>query len=247
MVLQIGNAGSFIQISKRSHNWGQRMNWQLIRLATITHGAALSKTTPIPPTGNPGDVYIHPTNDDIYVWVEEFEDTDATVPAQWYVIGATMGLKMYVEDVNKWFFFNQMGAWQQLFDPDKTHRAIQREFKWYNPYLIRPNSVLFSYVATQEWVIEAGAPGSGAHCEIAPVGGSVVFNIFARGPQVGTITFAAGSTDGVVDIPSEVVVLPTVEENQYEKAHVFRVRSPANTRGMEGLNVTICGKIRSID
>lgn len=247
MVLNIGNAGSFIQVAKRSHAWGERFNWQLIRLSVLTHGSAKSRTTAIPGSGTEGDVYIHPSNNNIYVWVDAFNNGDTVIPAQWYVINTALGVKMFIEDEDKWVFFNQMGEWQVMFDLNKNHRAIAREFHWYNPYLIRPSSTLFSYVATQEWVIEAGAPGSGAHCEIAPVGGSVVFNIFARGPQVGTITFAAGSLDGVVDIPDEVVVLPTVEENMYEKAHVFQVRSPANTRGMEGLNVTICGKIRSID
>jgi hypothetical protein len=246
MVLPIGNAASFIQVAKRSHLWGERMNWQLIRLAVLTHGAAKSKTDSVPATGAPGDVYIHPINKNIYVWVEEFDDGDDIIPEQWYVITRALGVTMYVADEDKWYFLNQMDEWQLKFDPSKEHRAIQREFKWYNPYLIRPNSVLFSYVATQEWVIEAGAPGSGASCEIAP-SSPVTFTIFARGPQVGTITFAAGSLDGVVNIASEVVVLPTVEENQYEKAHVFQVRSPANLYGMEGLSVTICGEIRSID
>lgn len=246
MVLNIGNAGSFVQVAKRSHEWGQKMNWQLIRLAVVTHGAALSKETAVPTTGTEGDVYIHPSNGDIYVWVEEFEDLLDIIPAQWYVIGKSQGLKMFVADEDKWYFVNQMGEWQLLFDLNKTHRSIPREFSWYNPYLIRPSSTLFSYVATQEWVIEAGAPGSGAFCEIAP-SSAVSFTIRARGPVVGSIDFAAGSQDGVVNIASEVVVLPTVEENMYERAHVFTVSSPADLYGMEGLNVTICGKIRSID
>jgi len=246
MVLNIGRAGTARQFSKRSHNWGTLMNWNLIRMAVVTHGAALSKTTVPPATGEENDVYIHPSNGNIYVWVEEFNDGDDIIPAQWYIITTVLGLKMYVADEDKWYFYNQMNEWQLLFDPNKTHRAIPREFSWYNPYLIRPNSTLFSYVATQEWVIEAGAPGSGAYCEIAPTQ-PVSFTIRARGPVVGSITFDAGSLDGSVNIPDEVVCLPTVEENEYEKAHVFQVSSPANLHGMEGLNVTICGKIRSID
>jgi hypothetical protein len=180
------------------------------------------------------------------VWVPAWNDGDSDIAAEWYVITPTVGLIMYVEDEEKWFFYNQMGAWQQLWDPLKQHRPIPREFSFYNPYLVRPRSIIFSYVATQEFVIEAGAPGSGAFCELPP-SGEVIFNIIVSGDSVGSITFNSGSIYGTVSIPNEVVVLPTIEENMYERANLFSVNSPMETKGMEGLNVTIVGKIRSID
>lgn len=247
MTKNIGTPAAWTQISKGSHNWAFKMNEQIIKYGALIQGAAKSRTDALPGSGSPGDVYIHPTNDRIYVWVEEYNDGETVHPAEWYYITPTTGVLMLVIDENKWYCYTHIGEWQMVWDPALSHRAIKCERSFYAPYLIRPSKTIFSYVSTQEFVIPAGAAGSGAFCEVAPTGGSVTYNLVHQGSSQGTIVFAAGSTDGVVTVPSDIIVLPAVMENMYTQARVLTVVSPANTRGMEGLNVTLQGKIRSID
>lgn len=246
MTKNIGSAASWNQIAKRSNTWGAKMNEQIIKFGALIQGSVLSMTTPLPASPSVGDVYINPANGRVCIWVDEFNDGETTHPAEWYVITQTVGLVMLVRDLNKWFVYTNLDEWQMLWDPEKSHRAIPREFSFYAPYRLRPRKTIFSYVATQEFVIEAGAPGSGAFCEIAPTA-TVVLTISKGGVSVGTVTFTAGATDGTVSIPSEVVVLPAVEESMYTQANVLTISSPVDTFLIEGVNVTICGEIRSID
>lgn len=247
MTKSIGRAVSWNQIAKRSNGWGTKMNEQIIKFSVLMQGAVESRTDGLPGGAADWDVYINPADDKIYVWVPTFDDGDTVHDAEWYVITPSIGLVMLVKDENKWYTYNSASDWQMLWDPALEHRAIEREFSFYAPYRIRPSTNVFAYVATQEFTIEADPPGAGAYCEIAPTGGAVVFTITAAGSPAGTITFADGATDGVVDIPVEKVVLPTILDNKYTSAQSLIVRSPANTRGMEGLNFTLSGKIRSID
>lgn len=247
MTKSIGRAVSWNQIAKRSNGWGVKMNEQIIKFSVLMQGAAESRTDALPGSPADWDVYIHPTDDKIYVRAPAFNDGDNDHAAEWYTITPSVGLVMLVKDENKWYVYNNMSEWQMLWDPALSHRAIQREFSFYAPYRIRPNTIIFGYVATQEFTLEATPSGSGAFCEVAPTGGAVVFTIAAGGTTAGTITFADGATDGVVSIPVETVVLPTILENKYTSAKILTVRSPADTRGMQGLNCTLPGKIRSID
>lgn len=249
MVRNIGRASAWTPVGKRSHSWGRKMNDQIVKFGALLQGAVKSMTTPLPGAGVDGDIYIDPADRRIKVWIVAWNDGDGPIAAEWNVIEPTRGLIMYVTDQNKWYSYTEIsgGTWQLLWDPAKTHRAIAREFSFYAPYLIRPNQDAFCYVATKEFTIAAGAPGTGASCEIAPVGGSVVYSIRKNTTEIGTITFAAGSTTGVISFPSEQVILPTIQENMFEQANMLRIRAPANTRSMEGLCLTIAGKIRSID
>ena len=247
MARNVGTSADWQQIPKRSHTWGRKVNDQLVKYGVLLQGSVKSRTDTVPASGASGDIYIHPTNKRIYAWVEAWNDGDGVIPAEWYIIQPTTGLVMHVQDVDKWYVYTQLADWQLLWDPSKSHRAIQREFAFYHPYLIRPSAKIFGYVATKEFAIAAGAPGSGSHCEIAPVGGSVVYSIRKGNAQIGTITFADGSTDGVIDFPNMQVILPAIQENMYEVANILQVVSPANIRSMQGLHVTIQGIIRSID
>lgn len=248
MTRNLGAASSWTMIGKRSNNWGRQMNEHMVKLAALTQGAAKSRTTAIPSAGSAseGDIYIDPATDRVYIFVPAWNDGDTAYPDDWYFVTPTPGLVMFVDDENKWYCFTQLGEWQMLWDPTLTHRSVQREFSFYNPYMVRKKAILFSYVATQETTIEEDAPGSGAFCEVAPTD-VVVLNLLHNGTSVGSITFAAGETEGVVSFPAEVTITPTIEETMYTQARVFQIRSPNDTFGMEGLNVTIKCKIRSID
>lgn len=235
-------------IAKRSNNWGRTMNEHMVKLAALTHGAVKSRTTAIPAASaaSDGDVYIDPATDRVYIFVPAWNDGETAYADDWYFVQPSVGLIMYVEDEQKWYAYTQIGEWQMLWDPTLVHRSIARDFSFYNPYLVRKKAILFSYVATQETTIPAGAAGSGAYCEVAPTA-EVVLNLLHNSASVGSITFAAGATEGVVSFPSEVTITPTIEESMYTQARVFQIRSPDDTFGMAGLNVTIKAKIRSID
>jgi len=246
VVKNIGTTANWTQIPKRSNDWGPRMNEQLVKMAAMLHGSVKSRTTVLPANPAVDDMYIDPETKRINIWVGAFTDDGVTQPAEWYEIVPTLGVKMFVEDEFKWVLFNPNGNWQVIWDMNKSHRAIEREFSWYAPGNIRKNAVIFAYVAAQEFVIEAGAPGSGASCEVAPTS-DVVFNVRKNNASVGNITFLAGQTEGVVNIPNEVAVLPAGQESLYVQANSLSIISPADTHGMIGLNATIRGKIRSID
>lgn len=246
MVKGIGTPTSWVPIAKRSHNWGNRMNEHMVKLAVLTQGSVKSRTTTVPTEGEVGDAYIHPSNKKVYVWIPEWNDGDEIQPGQWYVINPQAGLILMVLDENKWYAYGITETWEVLWDPEKSHRAIAREFSFYVPYLVRPRSTLFSYVATQETTIEAGAPGSGAYCDVPPIA-PVTFNILKGGGSVGSIEFAAGEHYGNITLDEDQIIVPTIEEGMYMQANSFSVRSGEYTYGMEGLNVTIAAKIRSID
>lgn len=246
MAKNTGRANAFRTFGKMSHNWGEGMNINLVKAAALLSGTVLSKTTAIPPTANENDTYIDPATRNIYYWVDAHHDGEAVVPAQWWIIQPTLGLQMLVADEQKIYWFNQDNQWQFAFDLNATHRAVQRAHNFYNPYRIRPSSVLFHYCAGTEFVIPAGAPGSGATLDI-PAAGDMTFQIQHNNSVVGSIFFEAGETQGSVNVPNEVVVHPAIQESAFVRTHTLLVRSPANTYAAEGLAVSIMGKIRAID
>lgn len=246
MTKAIGSSSSYERFPKLSNNWGRKMNEQLVRIATCMHGAVLSMTTPLPASPAVNDTYINPADGKIYVWVDEFTDGATTEPAQWYVITPAMGLLMYVSDEQKFYVRDQYEAWQFVWDLGASHRAVEKELTFYNPYLIRKNAVIFLYCAGTEFTLPAGAPGSGASLDVAATA-DLTFDIQHNGSPVGTVSFAAGSLSGVVTVPSTVVVHPAIEENMYVQAHTLQIVSRAETYAAEGLSISLKGSIRSID
>lgn len=83
---------------------------------------------------------------------------------------------------------------------------IQRVFivtSFANGYL--GDAELFAKVImTDTFTLNQSAPGSYAQ-SVTPAAADTVISIEKNGAQIGTITFSAGSTDGVFDVPSDVV------------------------------------------
>lgn len=246
MVKDAGATSTFLTFPKRSHGWGDRMNVQLIRTAVSLHPSVKSKVTALPGGAAEGDAYISPVDGKIHVWVDAYAiDNIGTIePADWWAFTPSTGYLVYVEDEQSFYIW--AGAWIFCWQVGAAHREVQRELTFYNPYRIRKSSTIFYYVAGTEFTIPAGAAGSGASLEIAS-SVAIVFSIQHNGATVGTISFDAASTSGVVTIASEVVVHPSIDENEFTPAHSLRIVSPAETYEAEGLAVSIKGMIRSID
>lgn len=228
---------TFLRFPARSHGWAEGMNNNAVKASALLQPAVLSRTTPLPVTASDGDCYIDPATNRICLWVA----------GEWYQISPRTGAWVYVKDANEYAHFNDANQWVTALDLDGPHAPIERTLAFYNPGLIRPNSLLFNYVAGMEFTIPQDAPGTGGTLEVPPSGGSVVFPIYTRSGNSGHITFGDGSTVGTVTFPNEVVVHPTEVENEYTPADHIHIRSPADLFGAEGLSLTIRGKIRAID
>ena len=247
MVKDAGATNTFQTFVKQSHAWGDLMNVQLIRTAVSLHPSVISRTGAVPGSASEGDAYLNTSDNKIYVWVDAYAtDGGGTIePADWWTFTPSNGYLVYVADEQSYYVADG-GAWIFVLAVGAAHREVQRELTFYNPYRLRKNSVLFYYTAGTEFTIPAGAPGSGASLEVAPTG-VMVFTILHNATPIGTITFAAASTTGVVSIASEVVVHASIDENEFTAAHSVSIVSPADTYTAEGLTVSIKGKIRSID
>jgi len=247
------NLGSTVlhKIGAKNNNYARILNDNMIRATMLFNPAVESRVTALPEDAGEGTMYIDPSNQRLSMWVDFFDDNlpNDVAPrnAGWYQLMALPGQQVYVRDEDAYYMMTYDGSWDMLIDVGAEHRAIEREFSFYAPYRIRPNSVMFEYVAGMEFTIEAGAPNSGANLDVAPVGGNVVFSIYHLGAVVGTVTFAAGSTVGVISFPAEVIVQPVLEENLYVRARVLTIRSPADTFECEGMQMTLRGKVRAID
>lgn len=245
----IGAANVFPTFNKQSHGWSEGMNQNLVKMAMLLHASCDGMVGALPGSPDVNDTYIYTADKSIYVWVDAVVDPTAGIndPAQWYVVTPVVGLTMMVADQEKYFTYTIDGVWTEVWDMNATHRSLARPIAFDVPYRLRSGAKLFEYVAGMEFTIPAGAPGSGAFLDVAPTGGDLVLTIQHNSSTVGTITFDEGETEGVVDIPDEVVVYNSVMENEWMRAHNLTVLSPANTRLAEGLGVTFLGKIRAID
>lgn len=238
------------RIGRYSNDYTRALNNNLIKMAMGFRTGVKSKTTTLPDTAVDGDMYIDPANGFISMWLDTFDDnvpSPAPNPSGFYQIVPTFGMTAIVQDEEKMYVFGESGTWELLFDMAAPHVGVEREIALYAPGLLRPNNaIVYQYVAGMEFTIEAGAPNSGAHLDVAP-SSNISIAITASTGSVGTLTFASGSQAGVFNIPSEVIVQPAAFENMYVQAHVLTFTGPASWAGAEGLSFTLRGKIRAID
>jgi hypothetical protein len=238
----IGAVTGMRQHSPGNNYWAAGMNENLIKMMFGLAPSVISKSTARPSVGTEGDTYLVGGN--VHIWIDDYTDESGTVEGGWKIMTPVVGLQIFVRDVNEIWLFDESQEWVRMIALDAPYIPVQRELKFYAPGLVRPGAVMFKYVATMPFAVEAGAPGSGAHLEIAPSGGSAVFPITCAGVQVASITFASGSTTGVVSWPDRTVIhnaLP--DENKYARAQELLVYAPGNPRGATGLNVSLRGEI----
>lgn len=245
----IGSTAQFSSFSKRSHNWGDRMNDQIVKMAVALHGSCIAFVDALPAENmQEGDTYVLTTTKRIYVWVNEILiDTIGPViqPAQWYEMFPAPGFLILDRQAMIYYVFAN-GQWVLAWNVGAQHRVVQRELTFYNPYRVRPNSTLFLYCAGTELTLPDGVPGSGATLEVAP-SGNLSLSILHNGAPIGSVFFAAGQTTGSVNVNGRRVIHPSIDDNKYVSAHTLSVVSPADTKSAEGLSMSIKGEIRSID
>lgn len=254
-ITPLGELGKLSKIAARNNNWTRRANVNFMKMGAAMNLSALSLSTPIPvyPTvedePDEGTTYIHPDTKQLYVWTEEFADnTEDPFPKGWAVFTPTYGNVCFVEDDQTLRIYSRATqSWDVLVDLNAVHQPVERELSCFIPGILRPNAVIWAYVAGMELALAPGLPGAGAGLQIAPSAG-VQFTLQKANTVVGTISFAAGSTTGVIDFPNEIIIHPALpEENLYVRANLFQIRSPLSTAGAQGLDFTLRGKLRGID
>ena len=241
----LGQINKMTKSAKQSHLWARTMNENLIRLSMGISAAVISRVADLDTIVGPaeGDTYLDLTDGSICTWLDAFDDGVAAEPAKWWYVLPAHGMLLTVASERKVYLFTNDNGWEVVLDLDAAPNPVQRNFAFFAPGPLRPNAVIFRYVAGMPLAFEEGAPGSGASLLTAP-SSDLVLTLQGTGGQWGTITFLAGQTDGVVDIPARYVIhngLPA--EWQYVQAQHLEIRSPANTFGAQGLNVTLRGEI----
>lgn len=227
--------GFNFQDSFPRHGWGDAMSRNFLKMATLFHPAVISRTTPIPSSANDNDAYIDPVSGKLYVWLK----------GEWHTITPREGALVYVRDAHEYAHYNHHNEWVTAIDLDAVQPPVPRTLSVHVPGLIRPNAIIYRYVAGMEFTIRAGAPGSSAILDTPPDGGSVTFDV-QGGNGNGTITFNNGSTIGVFNFPNDVVTLPIEEEGAFGTAQSLIIRSPEDVHGAQGLTVTFRGEVRPI-
>ena len=237
--------------SVRSHNWTRGVNENFVKMSMGMH-PSVESIGALPSSATEGQMWINSANGKLCMWVNELNDYagheddpdyESPVAAGWWSMLPGVGHLVYVKDQNKYYMYNWANVWELAIDIGATHRGIEREFSFYAPGILRPNAVLFYYVAGLEFTVAAGAPHSGAKLEV-PASSPITFT-FNRGGA--TVSFGAGDTSGDVNWPSEEIIQPSHVENMYVQAHALSLTAPSNLYGAQGLSLTLRGKIRPID
>lgn len=232
----MANLGGFsFQSSFSRHGWGDDMSRNFLKMATLFHPAVISRSTPLPTSAVDGATYIDPTTGFINVWFN----------GEWNTISPKEGVLIYVADEQAYVHFSHNGEWVTAIDLNAVQPPVPRSLNVYVPGRIRPDAPVYRYVAAMEFTLPAGAPGSSARLDIAPVGANVTFNV-TGGSGSGTITFADGSTVGAFDIPSEIVTLPSETQGEFAGAQAFTITAPSELHGAEGLTISLRGQVRPL-
>lgn len=218
--------------SVRSHGWGDDMNVNLLKLATLMHPSVVSRTQPLPPAADDNTARIDPETGLINVWLL----------GQWNTITPAEGAWVHVRDANTLDHFDAALGWRVGIDLNAAPGPTPRTLAFYAPEAIRPNTTVFAYACGQEFTLQAGAPGSSATLEVAP---AQAITVSIRAPaEIGTITFAAGAVDGIFAVPAQTTLLPVQAESQYSHASRLTIASPADLHGARGLSITLRGVVR---
>lgn len=232
---------SFNRYPLRSHNWGRGMNDNLIKLAILLKPGVISKTTPIPASGDIDDCYIDPSTGRIVMRVAAFNDSEIDYPEDWVSVAPSIGVHVYVADEEKFYVYNWNRQWEQTVNVNQALPSVSRELGFYVPGPIRPSATIFQYVAGIEIVFAANDHRSSALLDVPPTG-DLTFNIQTSGGN-GTIFFEGGSDVGIVTFAQETEVYAAVVDSMMVRPNTISIRSPSNLKSAEGLTVTLRGKI----
>lgn len=220
----------FLTFPPRSHDWATGMSYNLLKASTIMRCAALSATTPLPLIASANDIYINPDDGRINVWLGTgFHQITPSDMFPVFIVDENQ-FRQWREDDSEWVVL-----------PNELAGPVPRDLSFYAPSYLRPNTQIFRYICGQEFTLPAGAIGSVARLETA---NSFDITMDMTG---GTLSFAAGSTVGVFNIPSDVILQPTLVESEFSTAGAFGIRTrDTGLLDCMGLHVTIRGSIRPI-
>lgn len=116
------------------------------------------------------------------------------------------GMTVYAEDTQEVFFSDGV-AWTKYSIDGHSHTLnLPYDLSFFLAGNLLINSIVGSFIATRNIHIEAGAAGSLAYANTAiPVSqASVALSVTHNGLQIGTITFTALATAGIISIPLDV-------------------------------------------
>jgi hypothetical protein len=87
----------------------------------------------------------------------------------------------------------------------------------------------FAVVAGTDFTLPTSLTDSAAYAEIAPSGGSVVFDVQKNGVSIGSVTFASGSNTATFTFAADV---------SFANGDVLSIVSPSNLRSMANISFT---------
>jgi len=122
-----------------------------------------------------------------------------------------VGMVVHVTNEGKSFVATAVG-WIELAFNDGSVQNHSHQIPYDISYFVNgsllPTEIVGSFISARNISLDVNAPGSLAVVAIAPTGPNVTVSIKQNTSIIGTITFATGSTSGVIDIPLAVSLLP---------------------------------------
>lgn len=210
-----------------SHTWKPGMDRNLVKLAFMTNGSAISRTDGIPLTGNPGDCHIDPDTGEVVIWEE---DDDGVM--KWLGITPSLGAMMYVEDEEIVVgYIGSPATWEVVFDPDAAVPApVPRSVAMYFPGPVIPNLTVFASAIRVSVDFAADFAGSYGYSD-ATAEADTTFTVSKNGVDFGSITFPTGLQTATFSGTAQSFV----------EGDIIRVQSPGTLNGLANVAITLKG------
>lgn len=180
-----------------SHTWKPGMDLNLRKLANLTQGTALSRTTPLPLNAAAETVYIVPPGEPHAGMIAMSDGPDA-----WSIVSPHNGVMMYVEDAAQVVCYIG-GIWYRVASPGTVPPNDYLTIAAFAGGLLPDLVAIFRRVMAGQVRILASGPHY-ARCEVAPTA-SITISIRRDLVSIGSIAFGAGNTVGTVTIGADVV------------------------------------------
>lgn len=212
------------------NTWKPGMDRNLQKMSAIMQGAVMSRTTPIPDTGSPGDRYINPATGDILMWDVDSDDE----VAKWLAITPLEPTLMWVNDEDVFVTWTDIpAAWNVMFNPTSAIPSpAVRAVATFVPGEIPPVTKLWILAVRVSFNLAVDFAGSQGHAEVPPSGGDVIFSVQKNGTEVGTMTF----TNGV-----NAATFASAAGAEFVEGDLLTIVSPSAVNGVSALAVTLKG------
>lgn len=214
------------------NSWKPGMDRNLQKLSIMTMATVMSRTTEVPETGSPGDVYIDPATSLIVFW-ERDSDVEGE-PYKWLAIEPVEPSLIWVKDDENFVKWDDAASsWSVMFDPSSAvPTPATRAVATFIPGEVVPAATVFMLAVRVSFDLAADFAGSQGYAEVAPSGGDVSFKLRKNGVDVGLITFGNGMQAPTFAAASPVSLV---------EGDILAIASPSNLFGLSTVAITLKG------